>query len=705
VLDFFEQQARARRRTAGLVAVYVVGLVVFVCVVAPVLMCFSVIVASATLGNDRDSSSGRVAAEDRNEWNRLAATMASSPLETFGSPEGRLLWAISGGFTIGMVLVASAYKTVALRGGGGKLVAESVGGRLLVRGGSGTRDFHDQRVMNVVEEMAIAAGVPVPPVYVLDKERGINAFAAGYSASDAVIAVTAGAAQTLTREQLQGVIGHEFSHILNGDMRLNIRLIGMLYGVLSVQLLARVFFTIARAAVSDGDKGSLAIGAVFGLFGLILLLLGLTGAMVARVVKAAIGREREYLADASSAQFTRNPGGLAAALRVVGGNGRGGELVAGGAEEYSHLYFVGGVSGWLAKAMDTHPPLRERIRRLDPSWDGTWLAGEDEVPGARDEGRGEELGVGLVGGYGVSQAPPRSVGVPKAEPLRSVEIPGTIALADATRHVGALTPEEVFVRVESAREVLGRIPPRLLDAARDAHDARALVLGLVMDSREGAREAQLGVIASGLGKDVAESSERLDDVLRGLGAGGMGVRMPLLQVALAAMASLSAAQYAAFRETMRAVLAAQRKSSLFKACVERMVVVHLDRRFGVAKPPAVQYYALTRLGEECSLLLSAGALTAGMDAGVAGGAISGASSRLGFEAARVVAAKEITAARLQQALAVLATVSPKLRVGLVRAMAEIIGTDGRVTPQEAELLRVVADSLDVPIALRMMGGA
>jgi Zn-dependent protease with chaperone function len=591
VLNFFEQQAQARRRTSLLVAVYVLGVMLFVVVVTPVLMGFGLIAGTVAWSAGRENH-----VEQSDQWSDLTMMFFTSPLATLGRPEGQVLWALAGGGTLLLVIGASAWKASSLRRGGGRMVAESLGARLVV-GGSG--DFYDQRLLNVVEEMAIASGSPVPPVYVLDKEDGINAFAAGYSSSDAVIAVTRGAARSLTREQLQGVVAHEFSHMFNGDMRLNIRLIGLLYGIIAVQLLGRLFFNFAGLGRGGGrDSGRAAI--LFLVVGLLLLALGLTGAVVARVVKAMIGREREYLADASAAQFTRNPCGLAAALRVVGGDDRRGVLDSSGAQEYSHLYFVQGVSGWFSGLTDSHPPLPRRIRRLDPSWDGTWL-----TPIA-DEREVEEHGVGGASSIRTMGAIPlvASALKPPASGERSVSV------KDATTHAAGLTPEQVFARVASARKMLETLPTALVAAARDPHDARALLLAMLLDSRDETRAGQIGMIAERLDQPTAAAAKLLDGELRTVGP---GARLPLLELSLSAMASLSPDQYTRFRAAIEAEISAAGRSGLFQTCVQRMLMVHLDRRFGKASPPRVQYYALTRLGEECSVLLSTAATVAGQD--------------------------------------------------------------------------------------------
>ena len=675
MLDFFEQQAKARRRTAWLLFVYFAGVAIFVSVVAPVFMAMVLLVGQCV--------SRQPGASD--PWSRVGTAFVHAPLDTLKFPEGRLAWAIAGGGTLLLVFGASAGRTISLRNSGGRAVPESLGGRLVV---PGSGDFYDQRLLNVVEEMAIASSVPVPPVYVLDGEAGINAFAAGYSTSDAVVTVTSGCERQLTREQLQGVIAHEFSHILNGDMRLSIRLIGLLYGMIVVQLGGRLLLEIGARSGRDSRRDGVSLTLLLMAFGLLFMIIGAVGGFMARVIKAMIGRQREYLADASAVQFTRDPSGLAGALRVVGGSGERGVLRASQADEYSHLFFVDGVSGWFAGLIASHPPLEDRIRRLDPAWDGTWLAARrDGVEFGIGAAHGQAGGAGSIAGLAPLAALERSSGVAPS---------GTLSVARATTFVGGLTPEEVFARVNAAKKMLDKIDPVLLTTARDPHDARGLVLAMLLDRVPDSRPVQLQMIAEKLDAAVSGRAAGLGEVLGGIGP---GVRLTLLQVALSALSALSAQQYQEFRQAIDAANDANRHMSLFQVCVQRMMTVHLDRKFGLAAPPAVQYYALTRLGDECSVLLSAIALVGSQDAERARADVCVEAQRLGVQSVKLLTAAEITPARLNAALSVLATTTARLRTRIVRACAEIVGEDGMVTASEAELLRVVADCMDVPLAL------
>ena len=280
-----------------------------------------------------------------------------------------LLWVV--GIVGTIVGVASLGKTVQLSAGGAK-VAESLGGRRVL---PNTRDRAERRLLNVVEEMAIASRIAIPAVYVLDKEPGINAFAAGYSPSDASVTVTAGALEHFNREELQAVVGHEFSHILNGDMRLNIRLIATIFGIICIAVLGRIVARVGwevlrttRPRRSKDDNSGVAIGLGIAAIGLAVWLIGSVGVFFGRLLQATISRQREWLADASSVQFTRNPHGMAAALKVIGASANHGLVQNPKAAEISHMFFASGFAGLFA----THPPLEARIARYDPDFRGDY---------------------------------------------------------------------------------------------------------------------------------------------------------------------------------------------------------------------------------------------------------------------------------------------------------------------------------------------
>ncbi|EUA18996.1 peptidase M48 family protein [Mycobacterium kansasii 662] len=321
-------------------------------------------------------------------------------------------------------------KTVALRQGGAA-VAASVGA---VQVDPTSSDPQLRRLVNIVEEMSLASGVPAPRLFVLAGEPGINAFAAGFTPADAAITVTSGALAQLNRDELQGVIAHEFSHILNGDMRLNIRLIGLLNGILLIGL------TGMRVLQFGGGRGSSSKnGAPIWMVALAMMVLGFIGVFFANIIKAAVSRQREWLADASAVQFTRQTAGLVGALKKIAGVASGSALRdARSATEVSHMLFGEGrrsFRAWYA----THPPLADRIKALDPSFDPREIAdlkqrygqrspdglAEDAMAGFAPVGRAAGVRAGAepaaapagpLGRVGVASAPSRWPTAPARSP-------------------------------------------------------------------------------------------------------------------------------------------------------------------------------------------------------------------------------------------------------------------------------------------------
>lgn len=262
----------------------------------------------------------------------------------------QLFLAVAGVTTVAIGL-GSAYKIICLREGGW-VIAEELGGREIIDDMANERE---RQLLNIVEEMAIASGIPVPPVYILDKEYSINAFAAGFTINDAVIGVTRGCLDSFDRDELQGVIGHEFSHILNGDMGINLRLMGLLHGILFVYIAGELLL---RTRGGSRDKGM-----PLWALGLILMAIGGIGLLCGRLIKAAVSRQREFLADASSVQFTRNPDAIAGALEKLQRMDT--RLISPHAEAASHMFFgkVTNIYFW-EEMLATHPPIEERIRRV-----------------------------------------------------------------------------------------------------------------------------------------------------------------------------------------------------------------------------------------------------------------------------------------------------------------------------------------------------
>ena len=639
--DFFQRQSDAHRYTKWLVVLFLLAVVG---IVATVFFATMAALGAAPVPQEFSQS---------DYWAEAQADLDIPIAASLG--------------VLGLILLGSLYKIAQLRGGGGTVVAERLGGRRIY---PNTTDPLERRVLNVVEEMAIASGVPVPPVYMLPGEKGINAFAAGYSTSDAVVAVTRGTAEQLSRDQLQGVVAHEFSHILNGDMRLNIRLIGVLNGILLLGLLGRMLLQSMRYSTSSRSKNNGALLAIL-LVGLAIMVLGYIGTFFGGLIKAAVSRQREFLADASAVQFTRNPGGIAGALKRIGAAVFGSKIASPNASEASHMFFANGVWAGLTGLMATHPPLDKRILRIEPNWDGKF---PKPLPSDMAAAAEAEVAAGLVG----AGAGARPSGV----------IPTAVVLG-AANQVGNPTEQH---RAYAAK-LVDALPPQVVEAAREPYGARAVLYCLLLDRQDSVRQVQLDALRKHALPDVVKLTDELAPQIDGL---DIRARLPLVDMALPALRAMSPSQYTTFSTCFEHLVRADNRLGLFEWCLYQILLRHLRPQFQKVRPPIIRYYGLQRLGQPCSVLFSALAHT-GQGAGGAQAALDAADRLLPELRMQLLPAEGCGLEQLDEALDRLARVSAKQRRRLIDAAAACICADAEVKASEAELLRAVCDMLDCPM--------
>jgi Zn-dependent protease with chaperone function len=642
-VDFFESQDHARKQTGRLVALFAFAVVAIACTLYVV-----AVVATGYRGND--PRTGAVVMQlvwlDPN----LMATVALATLVLVGG--------------------GSLYKMAQLRSGGGRSVAESLGGRLLHGDSS---DALERRILNVVEEMAIAAGTTVPPVYLMDREEGINAFAAGFAPTDAVVAVTRGCAETLTRDELQGVVAHEFSHILNGDMRLNIRLMGILHGILIIGILG---YFVMRSSMFAGhsrrsDRGN--AGMVLLFVGVALAAIGFLGTFFGNMIKATVSRQREFLADASAVQFTRNPDGIAGALKKIGGFERGSKLESANAPEVSHAFFASGLSGALGSVFSTHPPLEQRIGRLDPSW--------QPAEGARAP-RTSEAPASATAGFG------------GAAFSGSAPAPAPAAVGDALRHVGSPTP----AHVSYAKGLVERLPAAVVSAAHEPYSARALVYSLLVSQDASVRTRQLFELERRVESSLLAEVNALLPSVDGI---DRAAKLPVIDICLPALLELTAGQYQEFAGVVPVLMAADDRLDLFEWALQRVLLTHLAPAFE-SKPrrSRVRFSGLRRLRPQLSALLSTLAQVHPEDPARVQRAFDAGAQRLaeaGRAGVSLLPLDQCGLAALDEALSDLADAAPRLKRAIVLACAEAVCSDGRLTVEEGELLRAVSDALGCPM--------
>jgi Zn-dependent protease with chaperone function len=638
-MDFFDRQDHARRQTQRLLVMFVLAVVVTILAIYLVLAIGLSHYHTARVILSPDAPPG---VEAESFWN--APLFAAVTLGT-----------------ILVITVASLCKISELAAGG-QAVALMLGGRLVA---PQTTNLAERRLLNVVEEMSLASGVPVPPVYVLDREPGINAFAAGHSAGDAVVAVSAGCLQYLNREELQGVLGHEFSHILNGDMRLNLRLLGAVAGIMALAIIG--YYAIRAAGeVSSGRDSNKASLPIF-LLGLVLVIFGSLGTLLGKLIKAAINREREFLADASSVQFTRNPGGIAGALKKIGGAMEGSRIRDAHAAEVSHMFFGDAFAGSFFNLLATHPPLLKRIRLLDPQFDGRFAAVAPLVETADG-----------------APAIPAATTPP--------QVAGVVALAPApiAARVGTLQP----AHLDRAAATVRAMPPILLDNAREPFGARAVVLALLLSRDDESRlPQQLQTLVRYCDRPLYELTQRLRGLVLRVEVPG---RLPLLDMTVPALKHCSPQQYLQFREAVEALVRGHGQADLFEYCLRTVLFAYLDVHFGAKRPPLARYRTAATVTSPASVMLSVLAIVGQKEPEAIGHAFqAGVKDR--FPAATLGSPEQCTLRAFDAALAELAQATPPLKRTILEAAAATIAADGTVTLAENELMRCVAAVLGCPL--------
>lgn len=649
-MDFFEQQEQARHKTRRLVFYF------FMAVSSMILLIYSLIQGLGIFTG----------------FNRHPYDFASQSLleEAWN---GKLFLEVSLG-TLLVIFCGSTFKILSLSAGGSAL-AESLDGRLV---STTTQDSDERKLLNVVEEMAIASGVPMPKVYVLDGEKGINAFACGHSTSDATVAVTHGCLVLLDRDELQGVIAHEFSHILNGDMRLNLRLAGLLFGIFCIATIGRILLNFRSS--NRNDRNALPI------LGLALLAVGSIGLFFGRLIQASICRQREFLADASAVQFTRNPAGVSQALKKIGGYGFGSWLISNHAPDVGHFFFSNGIPRSGPGLLATHPPLEQRIRAIDPAWDGIFP--RVDLTAIRQEitqEKGQPRAVFMDGKMIILGA--------AMESESRIKTPPVLKPHSIVSSFGKTSP----MHLKYARELREAIPETTRTAAREPLGAAALLFALLLETDETLRASQLEVIKS---RFSAEMAKRVEDIRPDVAEVALKARLPLVNVCLGALKQLSPADYRKFQSTLDPLSPKEGASGLFAWVLQTIVTRHLSVAFGSEPHPGIQFYSLKPLLPDCALVLSmlarAGAqeepkIQEAFDAGIP---YLQAPLQAPLELAP---ANQCSVTALQTSLNRLAQSAPLVKKHVLQACAHVVGADGIIQETEAELLRGVADTLDCPL--------
>ena len=562
-------------------------------------------------------------------------------------------WVVS--VTLLVIFISSITKIIALAKGG-STVAENLGGRLI---NASTTNAEERKLINIVEEMSIASGVPVPQVYILDREKGINAFAAGYSPNDAVVAFTRNCLKLLNRDELQGVIAHEFSHILNGDMRLNIRLIGFLSGIM---VLANIGYLILRSRT-----GSRKSGAQIVLIGIGLLVIGFVGQLFGRIIQAAVSRQREYFADASSVQFTRNPRGISGALKKIGGLMQGSRIQSPNAGEICHMFFGKAIRTLFA----THPPLTDRIHRLEPDYDGQFIplkiSGEEPGP--------------------VAPALKKPEAGPATPPVAAL----AIGADSVIKRPGNVTPQDL----NHSREILAAIPDQVKNELSDILGSLSVTCALLLDKDSAVKTRQIKdlqkVVPAAILRQILLLENELKDV-------NPQLRLPILDLALPSLRQMSARQYAKFREIIQILVESDAQLSLFEFALQEILTHRLGATFKRHKREVV-YKNMESLALDAVNILSKLAHVGHPDEAAARTAFNSGWVKLHIKDSRseMLPSGKVSFSALRVAMKRFSLSSAGVKKSILDACAHCVLHDRKVTVEEAELLRAVAYALGIPL--------
>jgi Zn-dependent protease with chaperone function len=632
-MNFFEFQDQARRQSRWLIFLFILAVITIVVVIdLAMLIAFGVINT-----------------EQQQFIFNMQTLQANAPALLIGAL-----------VTFAVIAIASLFKTAALRSGGGK-VARDLGGVLVE---ADARDPLRRRLYNVVEEIALASGITVPEIYVLEQESGINAFAAGFTPADAAVAVTRGALEKLSRNELQGVIAHEFSHIFNGDMRLNIRLMGALFGILVLSLIGR---RVLHGSYYMGRSKNSSSGGIM-LVAVAVMLVGYIGLFFGRWIKSAVSRQREDLADASAVQFTRDPDGIAGALKKISVYSDASYLNA-ESEEVSHMLFG---DGQKMSMFSTHPPMDKRIQRIDKSFKP-----EDLVQLAKSIQR-------------KSQAEAEQA-AKKQEKVKQ----GGGGMFDVDNLVDQIGQPD-FSGILLAAALAASIPDEISQAAHSNQWATEVLFYCLMDRDTEIREQQLLFVAQNMGSD---SETRVRGLLNAAPDLAREQRLPLLEISIPELKRRPPDHVSKVLATVKAVSESDGQIDVFEYLMAKIITQHLWESMNPQSVRLSGKGSLKQVIAKALDVIAVLALHGHEDAKGVESAYLVGSEILGAKGADSVPEIEDWSETLDEALPLLDQLKPADKEILVKAMIATVMADNRVAVPEMELLRVVCAVIHVPLPM------
>ncbi|MDX8377615.1 MAG: M48 family metalloprotease [Mariprofundales bacterium] len=666
-MKFLKHKKAAQRNTRRLIVLFAIGVAIlvaltyiFITILGP-FFALGLVFTSALFSMD---------------VNNFSANNILISLDAFGHPIfwnwPRFIFVV---LAVGCIIGAgSMYKLNKLHQQGGRGIARLLNGQLLRRNST---DVLELRLRNVVEELAIVTGIPAPTIYIIPT-IGINAFAAGFGRGKAIIGVSNDCLILLNREQLQAVLAHEFSHIIQGDMQLNMRMLGLLYGITLISEIGMMLAVGTHTRTPMYEKKhnpsnvryaipQLAIINFFiAILGFLMIFAGIIGIIISDLIKRGISRQREFMADASAVEITRNPRALASALKVVGGFEESTptpKYSAATHSQLSHFFFHHQVSmDFSGHWYNTHPPLAERIRRLEPSFHGTF--------------------------------PKVVLATIEADNMR-------MAFAEISGNIPIKSNSQNSTPVQNAGYILSTIPTRIKKVLHDPVSAAPLVYALLLDSEKTVRNQQLKWLQkheynSDMPVGTVQQLLAIYPIIRSCNA---NLRLPMLDLVLPALQLMDAKQYKIFRYAVKNMMEADNKISLFEYCLHLLLVHHLDDSFGKGWDVVRSQYPLSVMLPACRVILAMMAHHGAKEEGFIYGMMimKNEITECALSEADRTLPTCPSIAKLDRSLKKIARVQEPLRLRLLEACAACVKSDGIVATSEGELLRVIADSLDCPV--------
>jgi Zn-dependent protease with chaperone function len=633
-MNFFQHQDKARSKTRKLVGLFLLAVILIAGVIGCLVVFF---------------------------FSRSNYSPYQSAGQNFINNFDGILFLETGVAVMILISLISLFKRIELSSGG-KVIAEKLGGRLI---NEDSKNFSERQLLNIVTEMAIASGVAVPPVYVIE-EQGINAFAAGFAINDAVIGVTRGAMENLSRDELQGVIAHEFSHIFNGDMRLNIKLIAILHGILIIGILGDLVMRSSAGGSFSGNRERNRGAAQMMFFGLALIIIGFIGTFFGNLIKASVSRQREFLADASAVQFTRNPLGIGSALKKIGAFSVGSKISNPHTSEVSHMFFAQSLSGFSSNFMATHPPLVTRILAIDPNWDGNF---EEIAPKENAE-----------------FASPWQKADNKRKTVSFASMAGMMI-----QNIGNIDEKSI----NQAHDLLGSIPQIIKDETTNPFGARAVIYSLIIAENVGDGAKELKILQENCDTAIFELTEKLFQQIDKL---DKKFRLTLIDLSIPSLKKLSLTQYQNFKKTVQLLVDADSKVNLFEWSIMRILFNHLDREFDKNYAEKKPIYKLPEVQDEIGLVLSLMARVGNKDLKIAGEVFNATIRDQNLPKISFSEAARINIADLDKSIAKLEKLYPLEKEKLLK-LCNICLLQNGILFSEIELLRAFASALNCPMPL------